>query len=104
MIITLYVLPGVTKWLSKTQDVMQTVYHQGREKEKLVLKAVCFLRNHGDWRFGLSGARTLVMAGPETVGTEAPKTTLRGEWGRKRVPGTYSFILVKGNILVSTFL
>lgn len=42
--------------------------------------------------------------GLRTVGTEAPKATLRGEREGMRFPRTYSFILKESNILVSTFL
>lgn len=51
----LYFLPGVTKWLSKAQDVMRAVYPHGREREGLEWNSVCCLMKREDWRFGLSG-------------------------------------------------
>lgn len=64
--------------------IMQAVYHCGREREKLVQNADCSLRNHGDWGFGLSGARALVMAGPEDRGDRSTQNHI--ERGRGRGP------------------
>lgn len=83
----LYFLPGVTKWLNKAQDIMWAVYHHGREREKLVYNATCFLRNFGDWTFGPLEARDLWWQVLRTAEIEVPKATLRQDrrgWDSQR--------------------